>query len=95
MSFPQNRPTTRTEEIAALVGWCFSRLFSEARVLARMKLLAFASFLTWEVLPTATRRDSVVELDTVNVMSRITTLAPGYSRSERFFTKSESSLFFK
>lgn len=33
--------------LADFIGDCFARLFSEARVLARMKLWAFASFLTF------------------------------------------------
>ncbi len=33
--------------LADLIGDCFARLFSEARVLARMKLWAFASLLTF------------------------------------------------
>jgi hypothetical protein len=35
------------DRLAAFIGDCFARLFSEARVLARMKLWAFASFLTF------------------------------------------------
>jgi len=35
------------DRLADFIGDCFARLFSEARVLARMKLWAFASFLTF------------------------------------------------
>jgi hypothetical protein len=35
------------ERLADVLAGCFARLFSEARVLARLKMLAFASFLTF------------------------------------------------